>query len=115
MKVEYINPFLTSAVAAFKTMLACDLVRGNPYVKNGSLPEHEVSGIIGLSGRAQGTVVLSLSRETAMGGAQTERLRIKMNTKIHRRLKINMGKAPFGHDLDREPTGRVWRTGSIIR
>lgn len=66
MKVEYINPFLTSAISAFDTMLGCRLMRGTPYIKNASQPEHEVSGIIGLSGKARGTVVLSLSRQAAL-------------------------------------------------
>jgi len=66
MKAEYINPFLTSTISAFGTMLQCSLKRGTPYVKNGSQPEHEVSGVIGLSGRAQGTVVLGLGREAAL-------------------------------------------------
>jgi chemotaxis protein CheX len=66
MKVEYINPFLLSAISAFETMLGCKLSRGTPYVKNGPQPEHEVSGVIGLSGKARGTVVLSLSREAAL-------------------------------------------------
>jgi chemotaxis protein CheX len=66
MNVEYINPFLTSTITAFDTMLGCKLTRGTPYVKNCSHPEHEVSGVIGLSGKARGTVVLSLSREAAL-------------------------------------------------
>jgi len=70
MKVEYINPFLTSTISAFSTMLGCELTRGTPYIKNGSQPEHEVSGIIGLSGKAQGTVVLGLSREAALSAAE---------------------------------------------
>ena len=51
MKAEYINPFLVSTIAAFDTMLNCTLTRGTPYVKNGSNPSHEISGVIGLSGR----------------------------------------------------------------
>ncbi len=66
MKVEYINPFLTSAIAAFDTMLGCPLTRGTPHIKSDAQPAHEVSGVIGLSGRARGTVVLSLSREAAL-------------------------------------------------
>ena len=66
MKAEYINPFLVSTISTFKTMLACVLTRGTPYVKNGSQPEHEVSGVIGLSGKAQGTVVVGLGREAAL-------------------------------------------------
>jgi chemotaxis protein CheX len=66
MKAEYINPFLVAAITAFDTMLGCKLTRGTPYVKHGPQPEHEVSGVIGLSGKARGTVVLSLSREAAL-------------------------------------------------
>ncbi len=43
---------------------------GSPYLKNGTQPQHEVSGVIGLSGKAQGTVVLGLSREAALGAAE---------------------------------------------
>lgn len=71
MKAEYINPFLTAAISAFDTMLGCTLTRGTLYVKNGSQPEHEVSGIIGLSGKAKGTVVLGLGREAALSAAET--------------------------------------------
>jgi chemotaxis protein CheX len=66
MKVEYINPFVASTVSVFETMGICTLTRGQPYVKNGPQPEHEVSGIIGLSGKAVGTVVLSMNREVAL-------------------------------------------------
>ena len=71
MKVEYINPFLTATISAFQTMLGCTLTRGAIYIKNGSRPEHEVSGMIGLSGEAQGTVVLSMSCEAAVNVAET--------------------------------------------
>ena len=70
MKVEYINPFLASTISVFDTMLNCKLERGDPYLKNGTQPQHEVSGVIGLSGKAQGTVVLGLSREAALDAAE---------------------------------------------
>ena len=66
MKAEYINPFLVSTISTFKTMLGCVLTRGTPYIKSGLQPEHEVSGVIGLSGKAQGTVVVGLGREAAL-------------------------------------------------
>ncbi len=69
MKAEYINPFLTAAVNVFQTMLHCPLMRGQPFVKGGSQPEYDVSGLIGLSGAAKGTVVLSLCREAALMAA----------------------------------------------
>jgi chemotaxis protein CheX len=71
MKAEYINPFVTSTVSVFETMLGCSLTRGKIFIKNGASPEFEVTGIIGLSGKAAGTVVLSLNRETALNAAKT--------------------------------------------
>jgi chemotaxis protein CheX len=69
MKVEYINPFLAAAISVFNTMLKTPLTRGEPFLKNGTQPNHEVSGMIGLSGKAKGMVVLSMSREAALGTA----------------------------------------------
>jgi len=66
MRAEHINPFLTSMISVFDTMLGCKLSRGTPYVKNSVQPEHEISGVVGLSGKAKGVVVLSLSREAAL-------------------------------------------------
>ena len=66
MKAEYINPFLSATVSVFDTMLGWQLRRRDPFVKEGLRPEHEVSGIIGLSGKAKGTVVLSLNKEAAL-------------------------------------------------
>jgi chemotaxis protein CheX len=69
MKAEHINPFLSAAVNVFSTMVNCSLTRGQPFLKGGSQPEYEVSGIVGLSGRAKGTIVLSLCREAALAVA----------------------------------------------
>ncbi len=66
MKVEYINPFITSVVSVYDTMLGCSLTRGKPYLREKNAPPHEVSGIIGLSGKAKGTVVLCLSEKVAI-------------------------------------------------
>ena len=71
MKVEYINPFLTSLANAFLTMLGCEVKRGNLRLRDGSSPLHEISGIIGLSGKAVGMVVLSLSEAVALKAAST--------------------------------------------
>lgn len=66
VNVEYINPFLSSAVNVFRTMLKCELRRGQPYLKGHVQPDHEISGVIGLTGKAVGTVVLSLGRDVAL-------------------------------------------------
>lgn len=70
MKVEYLNPFVKAVLSVFSTMVHCELTRGQPYIKGDFQPAHEVSGVIGLSGRAKGTVVLSLDREAAICAAE---------------------------------------------
>jgi chemotaxis protein CheX len=69
MKVEYINPFVSSTIAVFDTMLGCAAQRGKPFVRTGKEPVHDISGIIGLSGKARGTVVLSLGKNVALAAA----------------------------------------------
>ena len=69
MRVEYINPFINATMHAFETMVDCKLTRGEIRLLDGVSPVHEVSGIIGLSGKAVGTVVLSLSKEMALKAA----------------------------------------------
>ena len=69
VKAEYINPFLSATANVFRTMLGQEIARGQPYLKGHHQPDHEISGIIGMSGKAVGTVVLSLSRQAAIGAA----------------------------------------------
>ena len=71
MRVEFINPFISSLNNAFRTMLECPLERGDIHLKNGKTPMYDVSGVIGLSGKAAGTVVLSLSKAVALKAAST--------------------------------------------
>lgn len=71
MRVEYINPFIASLKHVFQTMLDCETRRGELSLRTAGSPRHYVSGVIGLSGRAVGTVVLSLSREVALKAAST--------------------------------------------
>lgn len=70
MKAEYINPFILSTVEVFSTMLNCELTRGQLSLNANFQPEHDVSGIIGLTGNASGTVVVSLQKEVALGAAE---------------------------------------------
>ncbi len=70
MKAEYINPFVSAAADVFSTMLGCELTRGPLSLNADFQPAHEVSGIIGLSGRASGTVVVSLDRGVAISATE---------------------------------------------
>lgn len=69
MRVEYINPFVSSLGNAFSTMLGCDVQRQAIQLKSGHRPSFPISGIIGLSGNAAGMVVISLSEAVALKAA----------------------------------------------
>ncbi len=71
MRVEYINPFIVSLKNVLHTMLACEARRGAIALKPDNRATHAVSGVIGLSGKAVGTVVLSLSEAVALKAAAT--------------------------------------------
>jgi chemotaxis protein CheX len=84
MNVEYINPFIMSTINVFDTMVGFDLQRGNPTLKQGYQPSHEVSAVIGLTGKAKGTVVLSVDREVALhvAAALLEELPASINADV---------------------------------
>ena len=67
MRAEYINPFIASVKNAFQTMLSTEAQRGAPYLRTAAGSDFCVSGVIGLSGDAVGTVVLNMPTEVAPG------------------------------------------------
>lgn len=71
MRAEYINPFILGITTTFETMADCPLTRGVPRLRGGNESLHDVSGVIGMSGQAVGTVVLSLSTPVALHAAST--------------------------------------------
>jgi chemotaxis protein CheX len=70
VKAEHINPFIASIVEVFGTMLRCKITRGELSAGHGFQPAHDVSGVIGLTGKATGTVVVSLDRNVAISAAE---------------------------------------------
>ena len=65
MNVDYINPFIAAATNVFKTVLDCDIEREQLALKDTNAPSFEVSGVIGLTGKVSGAVVLSVSSPVA--------------------------------------------------
>lgn len=61
MDVEYINPFLNGTLEVLKTMASFQPVPGKPYVKKDDLAHGDVSGIIGITGDAIGSLAISFS------------------------------------------------------
>jgi len=69
MQADYINPFIRSLRNTFQAMLTCDVHRGQLSMGLECAPRDGVSGVIGLSGKAVGTVVLNMSPQVAVKAA----------------------------------------------
>ena len=79
MRAEHINPFLKAVVDTFSMMIDCKAVRGEISLSDKSHLQYPISGVIGLSGKAMGTVVINLSEELAIKGASAM-LMTELNT-----------------------------------
>jgi chemotaxis protein CheX len=66
MDVKYVNPFITATINMFDTMLKMHVVPGKAVLKKEPFPTFDVSGIIGLSGSAQGSIVISFPKIMAL-------------------------------------------------
>ncbi len=66
MDASYIMPFIESTKNVFRTMLQLEVTCGKPVVE-AAMPSvvFDVSGIIGMSGDVQGSVILGFSLDTA--------------------------------------------------
>lgn len=72
MTADFINPFLSATASVFENMLGVKIAREKALLRNAFAPQYEVTGVIGLSGKATGTVTFSLPSEVAI--AITEKL-----------------------------------------
>ena len=61
MNVKFINPFLEGTISVLKTMAFVEPKAGKPYLKTDSIAKGDISGIIGLTGSATGSMALSFS------------------------------------------------------
>ena len=66
MRVEFINPFVSAAVAVFDTMLGTSLQRGKIFLDPIGKGAEGVTGVIGLTGQAIGTAAITLTNEAAI-------------------------------------------------
>ncbi len=66
---DYINPVLASAKATFETILGCTPKRSGMELASATA-KYDVSAIIGITGSATGTVVVSLSAEAAFAALE---------------------------------------------
>jgi len=62
MKAEFINPFLEATVSVLKTMASVDPVPGKLYVKKDNCAVGDISGIVGITGEAEGSLCITFSK-----------------------------------------------------
>lgn len=67
LTAEYVNPVIAATRTVFETMIGCTPKRTGLMLKKTMTPKHELSAVIGITGKAAGTIVLSLSRTAALG------------------------------------------------
>lgn len=65
MKVQYANPFVTSAIEVFQKEIGIKLTRKELTTKDSAVPNHPVSIIIGVTGPVKGQVVYSMAETFA--------------------------------------------------
>jgi chemotaxis protein CheX len=69
--IDYINPVIAGLEDAFTTQLGCRIERLGLGLMENNQALHPVSGIIGISGKGVGTIVLSMSVSVAVKAAST--------------------------------------------
>ncbi|MBN2143170.1 MAG: chemotaxis protein CheX [Candidatus Aureabacteria bacterium] len=65
LNVEFINPFIQATVNIFKTMVFMEIHREKPYIKKIGQPKADISGTIGLAGKANGVIAVTFAKEVA--------------------------------------------------
>ncbi|MCD8140125.1 MAG: chemotaxis protein CheX [Planctomycetaceae bacterium] len=65
VNVEFINPFIDATRNVFSSMCGVEVARKKIFVKDDYKMLGDISGVMGLSGTASGTVVISMSSELA--------------------------------------------------
>jgi len=66
MTVDYVNPVISSTRNVFEMMLGCTPRRTGLMLKGENAPKHELSAVIGITGKAAGTIIVSFSKEVAI-------------------------------------------------
>lgn len=66
MDVRFINPFLEGTISVLTTMAFVEPKPGKPRLKKGNRAIGDITGIIGLTGAARGSLALSFSEQSIL-------------------------------------------------
>ncbi|MBL7180443.1 MAG: chemotaxis protein CheX [Pseudomonadota bacterium] len=63
MDVKMINPFINATLNVLETMAFVKAEAGKPYLKKNDVAQGDVSGVVGFTGEANGTVYVTFDEE----------------------------------------------------
>ena len=66
MDVNLINPFIDATLNVLETMTSTRAEPGKPYLKKDQVARGDVSGVIGLTGEARGTISVSFTEKSIL-------------------------------------------------
>lgn len=66
MKAEFLNPFLQATINVLSTMAMISPKPGKAGVKEGDVAVGDITGIIGITGHAEGSLAVSFSESCAL-------------------------------------------------
>ena len=66
MDANLINPFIDAALNVLETMASTKARAGKPYIKKDKVARGDVTGVIGLTGEAKGTISVSFSEKSIL-------------------------------------------------
>ena len=66
MDVKLVNPFIEATLHVLSSLAFTKAKAGQPFLKKDSIASGDVSGIVGLSGEARGTISVSFSEESIL-------------------------------------------------
>ncbi len=66
ISADWVNPFILAATEVLDEILGVKPTLSKPYVKQSDDPLFDISGIIGITGEATGSIAFSLPKQTAL-------------------------------------------------
>ena len=67
MDVKLVNPFINATVKVLETMAGTKANPGKPYVKKDKVARGDVTGLIGITGEANGTISVTFDEGSILG------------------------------------------------
>lgn len=62
MDVQFVNPFIDATIHVLSSLAFTEAHVGKPYLKRDAVAQGDVSGIVGLSGEARGTISVTFTK-----------------------------------------------------